>query len=53
MKKLTKRISEKQLTNQIFAQNDYLNLRKGLSSGHVAISGMVCIIDCRLIYIVR
>jgi len=53
MKKLKKRISEEQLTNRIFAQNDYLNLRKDLSSRHVAISGMGFIIDYGFIFTVR
>jgi len=53
MKKLKKKISHKQLTYQIFAQDDYLNLRKELSSRHVAISGMGFIIDYRFIFVVR
>jgi len=53
MNKFKKRISEEQLTNQIFTQNDYLNLRKELSSKHVAISGMgVFIMDYSHIFIV-
>jgi len=53
MNKFKKRIYEEQLTNQIFTQNDYLNLWEDLSSKHVAISGMgVFIMDYSLIFIV-
>jgi len=53
MNKFKKRISEEMLTNQIFTQNDYLNLWEDLSSKHVAISGMgVFIMDYRCHFIV-
>jgi len=53
MNKLRNRISEEQLKNQIFSQNDYINLKEDMSLRHVAVSGMgVFIIDYGFIFIV-
>jgi len=53
MNKLRSRISEEQLRNQIFAQNNYVNLEKDMSLKHVGISGMgLFTIDYGFVFIV-
>jgi len=53
MEQLRNRISEDQVRYQLFAQNDYMNLRKDMSLRHVGISGMdVFTIDFSFIFTV-
>jgi len=53
MNKLRNRISEEQLRNRIFAQDDYVNLMEDMSLKHVGISGMgLFTIDYSFIFIV-
>jgi len=53
MNKLRNRISEVQLKNQIFAQNDYVNLKEDMSLKHVGVSGMgLFTIDYGFVFVV-